>query len=228
MKCRDYPGSKTFNMPRFVQNVLLALLAVISCTQYSVETASISPESPGMLYSDHFSFGDTFALRTLGRSRRSEGSINNLFALSPGSTSDKSVTSSDSLSPSTKMFASQTLPEKLVDFLEKNPFPFAVDRYRPFNPLDIDTWIKYFVSSKITMKETFDMIEELASEAEKEIYFLWSFSTSGISKRKLVHVLFGSAFPVYFKKPYTYSILQTFRDMNFMQCHKMVFNKLVD
>lgn len=215
-------------MPSFVQNVLLVLLLVL----FSVRGATFASLCE-----------ENYVQRRLRRSvsvkglRSIESKGSTLFSsLSPSPLSVSSITSSSPRSRSNSdkseasspfSFKNHNLPEKLVLFLESHPFPFAVDRFKPFDPLDKEMWINYFVSTKITMMETFGMVEALAREleaenAENSFWFL----TGKTLKSKVVEVVFGSALAVYFKGPPNDTILQTFRDLRLPLCHQMIANKL--
>lgn len=227
-----------FNMTRFVHYCLIPLLLVLT-TEFKVCFASQFEASHNENNKDNkmrmkreesfYMFDDNSVRRRLQRSI-SSGSV--ASSSGGGSFTNSPVGSSDagtSISADSAIIiaASRALPDRLVNFLAANPFPFQVDKFRPFDPMETEIWINYFVSSKLTVYETFTLIEGLFEDLESETNATgWFFGAGNRSKVKVVEIVFDSALSVYFKGNLNFQIRKMLLDWKLQKCSEIIKNKL--
>lgn len=88
---------------------------------------------------------------------------------STGLSSKSSVSASEFESSNFLFLNYEIIPKKLKTFLSINPFPKVFEKFVPFDPTQMETWIKFFLSSRIPIVETFDLIENLLKDRNDKI-----------------------------------------------------------
>lgn len=217
-------------MTRFVHDYLWPLLFLLTLQISVADGSELRRRVVKKNTEPFYAFENTAVRRLLVRSVSGESvassGTGSSFTSSPRADSriDSVSDSSSSVDSPARMLASGLLPERLVEFLTLNPFPFQVDKYRRFNPMEREIWIKYFLLSRLTLLEVFTLIEKLFEDVEAtEGSSGWFFPTRNT---KMVEVIFGTALFVYFKGNLGASVSKIFLDLNLVKCSARIQNKL--